>query len=431
MAANADAQVFLDSLRVAECGICMEPFSEGHIAMQSPVCVHIFGKECLQTWVTTAPSNKCPVCREPLFGGNGSSVGNYIPESDPQFGVVIHAVMAPFAARIYDDVEEPRPPVGGMAVWRDGNFGPDVNAPPEPIQTATLAAQTAQVQLGPDAVNLAPLADHGLSEQDVSEYAEQLLEALFMAPNRFWKHMFSAFINPHTLNLPLYIEDTETWSRVIDIHIISQMKNFMETNPDLNICQEYLRHLEIFIPNQYSRRLVEPALCIWRIMFRFAPIFKKKNNLITDDFNPRVLASAAQALGGNFTYSSIKDTVLRARNTLSQGEVDIIQLFTRMLIACDSSDAPWLSDPSSAYDRTCQSIAMHLKLSPQFATLKQNIQSLRANSDTVLFMWRFELDWQDECQQRDFGFYDDAEADFGSENDAGANSGSGNYAETI
>jgi hypothetical protein len=67
-------QEFLASLEELTCPICQESFegkSEGtHYPVEIEGCRHVYGADCLETWVTTNCSSHdtCPTCRAVLFG---------------------------------------------------------------------------------------------------------------------------------------------------------------------------------------------------------------------------------------------------------------------------------------------------------------------------------------------------------------------------
>ncbi|KAJ9182750.1 hypothetical protein P3X46_006708 [Hevea brasiliensis] len=49
-----------------ECAICLEEFKEGEkCRMLVPSCVHIFHKDCIDTWLSE--DTRCPLCRAVLF----------------------------------------------------------------------------------------------------------------------------------------------------------------------------------------------------------------------------------------------------------------------------------------------------------------------------------------------------------------------------
>jgi hypothetical protein len=70
-----DAEAFLLSLGTMECSICEETFGSDHPPVMLDGCRHVFGQECLARWVTSdnAGSNRCPVCRNQLFGEDAAA----------------------------------------------------------------------------------------------------------------------------------------------------------------------------------------------------------------------------------------------------------------------------------------------------------------------------------------------------------------------
>ena len=67
-------QEFLASLEELTCPICTESFESQatggkHYAVELAGCRHVYGADCIETWVTTSCSNHntCPTCRAVLF----------------------------------------------------------------------------------------------------------------------------------------------------------------------------------------------------------------------------------------------------------------------------------------------------------------------------------------------------------------------------
>lgn len=54
---------------VEECGICLKPFDPFNHTVAHTRCDHVFGKECLDTWVKSKRKidATCPTCRATLF----------------------------------------------------------------------------------------------------------------------------------------------------------------------------------------------------------------------------------------------------------------------------------------------------------------------------------------------------------------------------
>lgn len=52
---------------IESCSICLEQFSDDHIAVETP-CGHFFGDKCLEKWVNATSKRKadCPMCRAVL-----------------------------------------------------------------------------------------------------------------------------------------------------------------------------------------------------------------------------------------------------------------------------------------------------------------------------------------------------------------------------
>jgi hypothetical protein len=61
-----------------ECSICEETLDSDHPPVMVDGCRHVFGRECLARWINldNAGSNRCPVCRNQLFGEDAAVVQN-------------------------------------------------------------------------------------------------------------------------------------------------------------------------------------------------------------------------------------------------------------------------------------------------------------------------------------------------------------------
>lgn len=57
---NFDSQ----SHKYEECVICLEPYKQGEILIELPVCGHIFHEDCIIGWL--GKQSKCPTCKAPV-----------------------------------------------------------------------------------------------------------------------------------------------------------------------------------------------------------------------------------------------------------------------------------------------------------------------------------------------------------------------------
>jgi len=72
---SKSAEAAKDKYHITECSVCMDPFDEGDIIRELPVCGHRFHMECVDEWLALHPN--CPICRmdtrQALDGGTGES----------------------------------------------------------------------------------------------------------------------------------------------------------------------------------------------------------------------------------------------------------------------------------------------------------------------------------------------------------------------
>jgi hypothetical protein len=73
MAPSQNARAFISSLTTLDCPMCEEKLDSNHPPVMIAGCRHIFGKQCLKRWVESSKqgNDKCPTCRNPLYGENG------------------------------------------------------------------------------------------------------------------------------------------------------------------------------------------------------------------------------------------------------------------------------------------------------------------------------------------------------------------------
>ncbi|KAH6870082.1 hypothetical protein BKA58DRAFT_401660 [Alternaria rosae] len=106
------------------CPICTEPCTElcidvptigNHHALQMPLCAHIFGASCIETWFDAAST--CPLCRKDFFPTNPEGISQELKEMP---GLVEEALgvlqkMRDRYPQGRDDLEKIASSVGGFA----------------------------------------------------------------------------------------------------------------------------------------------------------------------------------------------------------------------------------------------------------------------------------------------------------------------------